>query len=106
MTRPPKDAPLLIDLDLGDPDSIEAAAEALGTTPEAIRTVVRFAHTIVQQAEAHELSTGQLITALMSTLTILIKDCGDKESQDEMCHRLLEGLRGSLDLTTPGATLH
>jgi hypothetical protein len=105
MTRP-KDPPLLINLNLGDPASVAEAAEALGTTPEAIRATVEFAHTIMREAEGNDMTTGQLITALMSTLTILIKDCGDKADQDEMCHRLLEGLRGSLDLTATGTTLH
>ena len=104
MTRPKP--PVLINLNLGDPASIAEAAEALGTTPEAIRTTVAFAHTIMKEAEGNDLTTGQLITALMSTLTVLIRDCGDEAEQDEMCHRLLEGLRSSLDLTATDTTLH
>jgi hypothetical protein len=85
---------------------VAEAAKALGTTPDAVRTVVQFSHTIIQEAEGQDMTTGQLITALMSALTVLVKDCGDKEAQEEMCHHLFEGLRNALDLTTPNTTLH
>jgi hypothetical protein len=90
--------PLTIDLNLEDEDSIKRAAEALDTTPESVRTTILFAQQVMQTAEAQELTRGQMVTALMSVLTIMIKDCGTPDEQGEFCFRLFEGLWASCDL--------
>jgi uncharacterized protein (DUF1778 family) len=92
--------PLTIDLNLEDEDSIKRAAEALGTTPESVRTTILFAQQVMETAEAQELTRGQMVTALMSVLTLMIKACGTTDEQGEFCFRLFEGLWASCDLPT------
>ena len=90
--------PLSMDIDLDDEDSVRLAAMAMGTTPHVVRTVVTFAQSVVTQAEEHEMTCGQLVTALMSVLTIMVKQCGDPLEQGQMCLRLFDGLWASCDL--------
>ena len=92
--------PLPLDLNLGDEASIKAAADAMGTTPEAVRNTILFAQHVMETAEAQELTRGQMVTALMSVLTIMVKACGTSDEQGEFCFRLFEGLWASCDLPT------
>jgi len=92
--------PLTLDLNLGDEASIKAAADAMGTTPEAVRNTILFAQHVMETAEAQELTRGQMVTALMSVLTIMVKACGTSDEQGEFCFRLFEGLWASCDLPT------
>ena len=94
----PRDIPLTIDLNLDDPDSIARAAETLGTTPEAVRKTVRFAQILIEKADENDLTRGQLVTAVMSVLTLMVKECGSSVDQAQMCFRLLDGLWASLGL--------
>lgn len=65
-----------------------------------------FADLILQAAQANEMTTGQLTTALMSVLTLLVKDCGDQQEQSAMCHSLMAALWSSLELPSGTTTLH
>ena len=73
--------PLTLDLNLGDEASIKSAADAMGTTPEAVRNTILFAQHVMETAEAQELTRGQMVTALMSVLTIMVKACGTSDEQ-------------------------
>ena len=92
------DIPLTIDLNLEDDESVLRAASALGTTPEAVRTTVGFAQIIVEKADDNDMSRGQLITALMRVLTLMVRECGTPLEQGQMCFRLMDGLWASCDL--------
>jgi hypothetical protein len=90
--------PITIDLNLDDPDSIAQAAETLGTTEQAVRNTVRFAQIIVEKADDNDMTRGQLVTSLMSVLTLMVKECGPVVEQAQMCFRLFDGLWASLEL--------
>ena len=96
-------SPLSLDIDLTDEESVLLAAMALDTTPHALRAVVTFAQEVVAQAGDREMTRGQLITALMSVLTLTVKECGNPVEQGQMCHRLFEGLWASCDLPEDSA---
>ncbi len=92
--------PLTIDIDLGDAESVEEAAKNLGTTPQMVRDTLRFAQIVMQKAEENDLTAGQLLTALMSVMSVLVRDCGSEEEQSKMCVHLFEGLWSSVGLPT------
>ena len=102
MSKPaqPPTVPVSVELDLEDEASIEAAAKLLGTTPAEVRTTILFAQKVMQTAEERELTRGQMVTALMSVLTIMVKACGTTDEQGQFCFRLFEGLWASCDLPT------
>ena len=95
--------PLSIGVDLSDPASIEAAADSLGTTPEMVEDTLHFAQIIMEKAEDNDLTSGQLLTAVMSVIAVLVKDCGPLEEQSKMCVHLFEGLWSAVGL--PADTL-
>ena len=90
--------PLSIDIDPSDEDSIQRAAMALGTTPHAVRAALTFTHSVMTQAAEHELTHGQLAAALLSALTLTVKECGEPVEQGQMCFRLFEELWASCEL--------
>ena len=92
--------PLTVDINLDDEDSVEWTASLLGVSPDMVKRVLRFCQTIMVNAEDQELTTGQLLTALVSVMTLLVQDCGDQDEQSDMCMRLFEGLRDSVGLPT------
>ena len=104
MTKPTTAAlPLSLDIDLNDEESVLLAAMALGTTPHALRAVVGFAQSVVAQAGDREMTRGQLVTAVMSVLTLMVKECGNTVEQGQMCRRLFDGLWASCDLPEDSA---
>ena len=104
---PDKKFPLTIDVDLDDTEAIEEVAEALGTTPAAIQRTIKFGQDLICMAESKGLTKGQLVTALMSVVSMNIKECGDRQEQIEMAMHLFEGVWASLGLSPQfGAYLH
>ena len=99
MTSPkPRVLPLTVDIDLSDDTSVEEAAKNLGTTPQMVRDTLRFAQVVMLNAEEKDLTAGQLLTALMSVMSVLVRDCGNEVEQSEMCVHLFEGLWSSVGL--------
>ena len=81
MTKPKtRLLPLTIGVDLSDPASVEAAAESLGTSAEMVRDTLRFAQILREKAEDNDLTSGQLLTAIMSVMAVLVKACGMQTS--------------------------
>ena len=104
---PDKKFPLTIDVDLDDTEAIEEVAEALGTTLAAIQRTIKFGQDLICMAESKGLTKGQLVTALMSVVSMNIKECGDRQEQIEMAMHLFEGVWASLGLSPQfGAYLH
>jgi hypothetical protein len=97
--------PLTVDIDLDDDVSVGRAAEALGTTTKTVRATLGFAQVIMARAEDNDLTTGQLITAVLSVMAVLVKDCGDEAEQREMCTHLFEGLWASVGLPSDGPAI-
>ena len=99
MTKPKtRILPLTIGVDLSDPASVEAAAESLGTSAEMVRDTLRFAQILMEKAEDNDLTSGQLLTAIMSVMAVLVRECGDADEQSEMCVHLFEGLWSAVGL--------
>ena len=90
--------PLSIDVDLTDEDSIQQVAMALGDSPHTVRAVLTFTHSVMTQAAEHELTHQQLVAALLSALTLTVKECGEPMEQGQMCFRLFEALWASCEL--------
>lgn len=83
----------MINIDDDDDASIEKAAQMLGIPPEDVRNTLTFSREVFIVAEAKKLTKGQLLTALMSVVSLLIKDTTDtEEERAEICTRLFEGL--------------
>lgn len=90
--------PITIEVDPSDEGALEKVARELGTTPQEVKHTIEFSHEIFANAELHELSKGQLVTALMSVITLLIRDAGGRDEQRHMCVRLTEGMWASVGL--------
>ena len=94
---------LALDVNLDDEDSILRAALALNTTPDAVRGVLTFAESVLTQAEEHEMTRRDLVTALLSVLTIMVKACDEPVEQGAICLSLSKGLWASCDLPEDSA---
>ena len=90
--------PLTLDIDVNDDDAVVLAAMALDTTPEVVRAVLTFAQSVMTQAAEHEMTRAQLITALLSVLTVMVEAYDEPLEQGQLCFRLFEGLWASCDL--------
>ncbi|MBM63775.1 MAG: hypothetical protein CL484_12585 [Acidobacteria bacterium] len=90
--------PLTLDIDVNDDDAVVSAAMALDTTPEVVRAVLTFAQSVMTQAAEHQMTHGQLITALLSVLTVSVKAYDEPMEQGQLCCSLFEGLWASCDL--------
>ena len=84
--------PIIVDVALTDDQGIEALAEALGTTPDDIRTTIGFVHQIFANAEKQELNKGQLVSALLAALSTLVKEYDSPDERTEMLLNLCQGL--------------
>jgi hypothetical protein len=83
----------LIDINDDDDESIEKAAQMLGVPADDVRSTLTFSREVFIVAEAKKLTKGQLLTSLMSVVSLLIKDTTDtEEERAEICTRLFEGL--------------
>lgn len=106
--------PITIDIDVTDQEQVEAAAKSLGTTPDMIVKTIDFAHEIFSGAESRGLTKGQLATALLSVVGLLVREAGEEEDRREMCMRLFEGMWATAGLTakpwfvsaTPAGPVH
>ena len=71
---------------------------ALDTSPEVVRAVLTFAQSVMTQAAEHQMTHAQLITALLSVLTVSVRAYDEPMVQGQLCCRLFEGLWASCDL--------
>jgi hypothetical protein len=93
--------PITVDVDITDEQAIEEAARCLGTTPTEIKQTIDFSHEVFAVAEQRDLTKGQLVTALMSVISMLVRETGDEKEQQNMCLRLFEGMWVSVGLEGP-----
>jgi hypothetical protein len=101
MTRIKTDKlPLTLNIDVTDKEAVQAAADALGTTPENITRTIDFSHEVFAVAEHRGLTKGQLATALLSVVGILVKEAGDEEGRKEMCMKMFEGMWATAEITS------
>ena len=91
--------PITVEINTNDEAEMKRVADELGTTPSEVRKTIEFSHEIFGQAELRELSKGQLVTSLMSVITLLVRDAGEETEQRHMCIRLTEGLWESVGLS-------
>jgi hypothetical protein len=89
-----------MNIDVTDKDAVQEAADTLGTTPENITRTIDFSHEVFAVAENRGLTKGQLATALLSVVGILVKDAGDEEDRKEMCQRIFEGIWATAEITS------
>ena len=97
--------PITVDVDITDEQAIIDAARSLGTTPTDIKKTIDFSHEVFGLAEERDLSKGQLVTALMSVISMLVREAGDTQEQQDMCMRLFEGMWASVGLEGPPSLL-
>lgn len=99
--------PEIINIDVTDDESVEQAAKTLGVSPEHIVQTINFSHQVFRVAESRGLTKGQLVTALLSVVGILVKEAGDEEGRKEMCMRMFEGIWASAELEgLPSLVIH
>ena len=91
--------PITVEINPEDAEELKRVADKLGTTPSEVRKTIEFSHEIFWNAELRELSKGQLVTSLMSVITLLVRDAGEEAEQRNMCIRLTEGLWESVGLS-------
>jgi hypothetical protein len=91
-----KDATLrtfLIDIGDDDDETMENASKALGIPIEEVKLTLNFSRQIFLVAEAKGLTKGQLLTAIMSVASMLIRETTDTdEERADVCKTLFEGL--------------
>tara|TARA_R100000306_G_C4372917_1_gene140757 strand:+ start:560 stop:898 length:339 start_codon:yes stop_codon:yes gene_type:complete len=94
-----KKFPIMIDIDVTDDTAIEEAASYLETTPETLRLTINFAHEVFALAESRKITKGQLTSALLSVVGILVRESGEEEDRRELCMRMFEGMWATAGLT-------
>ena len=107
MTRVKTDKlPLTLDIDVTDDAAVQEAADALGTTPENIKRTINFSHEVFVVAEDRGLTKGELATALLSVVGILVQEAGGEEDRKDMCMKMFEGMWATAGLPAdPWATV-
>ena len=88
----PTGCPTVIDIHVDDKDTLDALAEALGSTPEEVWATFTFARQILENAEGQGLTPQQLLTAMIGAVATLIKQAGSPVEQAEICQAFMEGL--------------
>lgn len=84
--------PLTLDIDVTDDAAVQEAADALGTTAENIKRTINFSHEVFVVAESRGLTKGELATALLSVVGILVQEAGGEDDRKEMCMKMFEGM--------------
>ena len=100
----PTGRPTVIDIQVDDKDTLDALAEALGSTPEEVWATFTFARQILANSEGQGLTQAQLLTAMIGAAAAQIKQAGSPVEQAEICQAFMEGLWVSC--TAPLARTH